>query len=68
MTIRQTLNSVLDQLPEEKVRQLLEFAVFLAWQEERADWQAFGRQQSARAYGDHEPEYSLADVRPEAGR
>ena len=68
MTVRQNLNAVLDQLPEERVRQLLDYATFLSCQDERAEWQAFGRKQLARAYGENEPEYSSADLLPEAGR
>ena len=31
---------------------------------ERAEWAALGSQRLARAYGDNEPEYSLADLKP----
>ena len=31
---------------------------------ERAEWAALGAQSLARAYGDDEPEYSLADLKP----
>jgi len=31
---------------------------------ERAEWAALGDQSLARAYGDDEPEYSLADLKP----
>jgi hypothetical protein len=34
---------------------------------ERADWAALGVQSLARAYGDDEPEYSVADLRLIAG-
>ena len=32
--------------------------------EERAEWFALSAQGLARAYGDHEPEYTVADLRP----
>ena len=32
---------------------------------ERDEWQQFGAQQFARGYGPNEPEYTLADVKPE---
>lgn len=32
--------------------------------EERADWAALAIQGLARAYGDDEPEYTLADLKP----
>ena len=31
---------------------------------ERAAWAAFGAQNLARAYGENEPEYTLADLKP----
>ena len=31
--------------------------------QEREDWARFGRQNLARAYGDDEPEYALADLK-----
>jgi hypothetical protein len=68
MSLRQTLNAVLDQLPEEKVRKLLDFARFLSLQEECAEWQVLGRKQLARAYGESEPEYTSADLLPENRR
>ena len=66
MSARDALKSVLDQLPDAKVRQLLDFATFLSLQDEAEQWRAFGLQQLTRAYGDDEPEYDLADLRPEA--
>ena len=32
---------------------------------ERAGWTALGAQRLARAYGEDEPEYTMADLRPE---
>jgi hypothetical protein len=64
MSTREQLNEVLSRLPAEQLGQVLDFARFLAWQDERADWQRFGRSQLARAYGDYEPEYTEADLKP----
>lgn len=56
MSIKESVQAVLDGLPEEKQREVLEFAEFLRWSDERAAWQAFGRAEFARAYGPNEPE------------
>ena len=37
----------------------------IAPDDERADWAALSAQNLARAYGDDEPEYTLADLRPQ---
>jgi len=57
------LSQVLDQLPDDRLDQVLDFARYLSWQEERREWQQFGRVQFAKAYGDDEPEYTPADLR-----
>ncbi len=31
---------------------------------ERAEWYELGKHSLARAYGDNEPEYTLADIKP----
>ena len=63
MTLQETLNSILVRLPADRQRQVVEFAQFLAWQNEHADWQRFGQSQLAGAYGDDEPEYTAADLK-----
>jgi len=65
MTVKETLERVVDGLPEERLRDLLDFAEFLSWREERQGWQQFGKAQFARAYGPNEPEYTSADLKPE---
>ena len=64
MSTRDALNRVLQAMPEGRVREVLDFAESLKGQGE-ADWKRFGQSQLARAYGDDEPEYSLADLKPE---
>jgi hypothetical protein len=64
MTDRAELDSLLDQLPEDRVRQVIDFARYLAGDEERKEWQALGLAQLAKAYGDDEPEYTEADLKP----
>jgi hypothetical protein len=33
---------------------------------DRADWVALGAESLARAYGDNEPEYTVADLKPQS--
>jgi len=60
------LERLLPDLSAAQMRQVLDFAKFLQWQEDRREWQRFGKQQFARAYGDNEPEYTLADIREDS--
>jgi hypothetical protein len=66
MTTKETLNKLIEALPEYRVREIVDFAEFLSWQEERAGWRQFGQAQFARAYGPNEPEYTIADLEKEA--
>jgi hypothetical protein len=65
MSTKETLEKVLDGLPEARQLEVLDFAEFLSWQEEREQWRQFGKAQFARAYGPNEPEYTSADLKPE---
>ena len=65
MSARQALAALVDRLPEERVAEVLRFARFLIAAHDLGDFQAAGRAQFARAYGDDEPEHSEADIRPE---
>jgi hypothetical protein len=60
MTTREALNKLLEGMPEERLRELLDFAVRLC--EEGDGWRSFGQAQLSRAYGPNEPEYTEADV------
>ena len=63
MTVKQALEEVLQQLPESRLGEVVDFARFLSWREECEAWQQFGRSQLAKAYGPDEPEYSLDDIK-----
>lgn len=63
MSPREQLDELLQRLPAERLGQVLDFVRYLAWQDERSDWQRFGQAQFARAYGDDEPEYTEADLK-----
>ena len=65
MTSRDLLDGILQSLPENRLEEVLDFARFLSLQDDREAWQAFGRRQFARAFGNDEPEYGLDDIRPE---
>jgi hypothetical protein len=65
MTTKETLEEILLVLPEHRLDELVDFARFLCWQDERAAWQHFGRTQLAKAYGPDEPDYRLSDIKPE---
>ncbi len=68
MTAREMLEQVLTELPEDRVGEVLDFARFVSSQEEREAWRQSGRAQLARAYGDDEPDYTEADLKPELNR
>jgi hypothetical protein len=65
MSAKEALERILEALPEERLREIVDFAEFLSWQEERARWRQFGQAQLARAYGSNEPEYTSADLKSE---
>jgi hypothetical protein len=58
MTTKEALEQIVSELPEDRLSELLDFARFLSWQDERSAWQEFGRAQLARAYGPDEPDYN----------
>jgi hypothetical protein len=61
---RTTLDHLLRGLSDERLRQLIDFARFLAREDERRDWQELGRSQLSRAFGPDEPDYTVADIKP----
>jgi hypothetical protein len=61
MTMRESLNQVLDTLPDETIREVLDFATFLSHRAEYEGWQRFGMEQFSRCYGPGEPDYGDAD-------
>lgn len=63
MTVKESLHKVLDEMPEERLKAVLDFAEFLGWQEERDEHRHFAMSQLAKAYGDNEPEYMLSDLK-----
>ncbi len=67
MTSRDLLEGILQTLPENRVQEVLDFARFLSFQEDREAWREFGRRQFARAFGEDEPEYGPDDIKPELG-
>ena len=68
MTTTQALDQVVQDLPEPRLSELLDFARFLRWRADRVSWQEMGRANLSRAYGDDEPEYTDADLKPDNAR
>ena len=68
MTTRDTLVQVLQELPDYRLSEVLDFARFLTVQEERDAWSRFGQVSLAKAYGGDEPEYTEVDLKPELDR
>lgn len=68
MTLKESLNKVLEELPEERQHEVLDFAHFLASQREREQWREAAREHFAGAFGPDEPEYTLSDIRPGISR
>jgi hypothetical protein len=65
MTAKDVLEQILLELPENSLDEVLDFAKFLsAKQEDREEWRQFGQSRLSRAYGDDEPEYTEADMKP----
>jgi hypothetical protein len=70
MTTQELVVQLLDQLPEARRVEVLDFVRYLYWleqraKEERESWQRFGLEQFAKCYGPNEPEYTLDDLKPE---
>lgn len=65
MSFPESLQEVLEKLPPERLPEIVRFVEFLVWQEEQRKWQQSGKRQLAKAYGANEPEYSLADLKPD---
>ena len=65
VTIQERLQEIIEDLSEEHLRALLEFAEFLDASEEREAWNRFGLDQLAKLYEGDEADYSLADIIPD---
>jgi hypothetical protein len=65
MTIRETLDHVLQGLPDHRLQEVLNFARFVSMEDEAKEWAQFGLDQFARAFDPDEPEYTAADPKPE---
>ena len=65
MTTKEAIVQTLEELPDNRLSEVLAFARFLTVQEESEAWSRFGRSSLASAYGNDEPEYTEADLKPE---
>jgi hypothetical protein len=64
MEMKEAIQELLENLPEERVREVLDFTRFIAQSNDAAEWRAFGQSQLSRCYGADEPDYSEADLKP----
>ena len=61
MNVVERLRELVEAMPEDRAREVLDFAEFLQQRRECDDWRRFGLSHFAAAFGDDEPEYTLAD-------
>ncbi len=66
MTTRQALKDLVEQMGEDELREVLDFARFLSSRAEREAWRGLALAQLERAHGPEESEYTEADLKPEA--
>jgi len=62
-TTKEAILEVLDQLREDQLKMVMDYAMSLASGDERDLWRRFGQFQLARAYGDDDPNYTEADLK-----
>jgi hypothetical protein len=65
MTEKNATDKLLHAMPEERLSEVSDFGQFLNLRDEADAWRRFGQSQLARAYGANEPEYTMADWKPE---
>jgi hypothetical protein len=61
MTAKEALERILEDVPEERLDEVVDFARSLRSDDEREAWRQFGRRQLAEAYRPDEPDYSMAE-------
>ena len=69
MSARETLDKVLATLPEPQLNEVLDFVQYLRWsneieEKERQAWLNFGPEHPGM-YSANEPEYTVANLKPE---
>ncbi len=62
--LRERLNAALDNIPPETLAQVVDYAEYLGMKHFRDDWQRFALAQLESAYGEGEPDYDIADLKP----
>ena len=68
MSTREAIDAILTTMPEDRLREVLDYARYLTAQQDRDEWQRLGRAALARAYGPEEPEYTENDLQREPSR
>ncbi len=62
--LRERLSSALDRIAPESLAELVGYAEYLGMKQFRDDWQRFALAQLESAYGEGEPDYDIADLKP----
>ena len=65
MSTKEALGALVDEMSEERLREVLDFARFVSRRAEGEAWTGFALEGLRRAYGPDEPEYTEADLKPE---
>ena len=65
MTTRDALSKLLESMPENHLREVFDFARFVSSRAERDAWSVLALEHLERAYGPDEPDYTIADLKPE---
>ena len=66
MTIRRRLDDVLTEMSEERLKQVLDFAEFIAAKEEDGEWGSFILRHAESFYEGDESNYTLDDIKEDS--
>lgn len=64
MTHKEAVMELLEQMPDDLIREVRHYAEFLYTNSQHAEWAEMALVQLAARYGDDEVEYTTADLKP----